>query len=521
MRRAVSALLLRNRALGSRSFCSLPKDVRVPVDFSDTKIAFHDKSNFELMRALAIYIVCSYRPIVGNSQRIYNLCTSIFGHDIIDPIVKVTFFSHFCAGETNADVTAAVNRLAKSGIGGIVDYAAESDIGDHETPRHEREKAYEENTRIALEAIKAASSQEIGFAALKLTSLCDPEVLRRATVKLHDLERTFYRFLYPRGKIPVDPYKTLVTESIDFDQFWEGLQERGLLVTKKDARRLFRKLDVDNSGGIQFSEMLGEVNRTTLLVDQLEGISRDKYALGDEDLEELNRLWKRLKQIADVAKENKVRVLIDAERTYTQYAIDFFALCLQEEYNRDGFPTIYNTYQCYLKDSYTRMLLHHQLANERDFRLAFKAVRGAYMWQERATATALGKESPIYPSIDKTHQNYNRVVEYALTHVDSISTMVATHNRESIERALVTMDRLNIPQDKVHFGQLYGMCDFLTYALGKAGYGVFKYLPYGPVSEVMPYLIRRAEENEDALGGVRAERGLVSKELLRRALRRS
>ena len=157
-------------------------------------------------------------------------------------------------------------------------------------------------------------------------------------------------------------------------------------------------------------------------------------------------------------------------------------------------------------------------ARKHGYRFAFKAVRGAYMVQEEKRAAERGYPNPIHDDIMATHENYDRVVREALENHDMTSLMIASHNVDSIRKAAEEMARLGIDskEGEVFFGQLLGMCDQVTLGLGRRGYRVYKYLPYGPIDEVVPYLIRRAEENSDVMGSVSRDKAVLYAELRRR-----
>merc|ERR1712038_1245289 len=242
--------------------------------------------------------------------------------------------------------------------------------------------------------------------------------------------------------------------------------------------------------------------------------------MGQEgQLVQYHNMIQRLHRLAKYASESSVRIMIDAEQSYMQPAIDHLVLMLQRQYNHKTVtphPIIYSTYQCYLKDSYHRVLEDLHRAKREGFHFACKLVRGAYMVQERKRAKELMYTDPIHNTLKDTHWNYNRLIYLLLQHNNDAKFMVASHNAESVMKTVEWMDELNIrPSGSgVSFGQLYGMCDQISYTLGKGGYEVYKYVPYGPVEEVVPYLGRRAEENMGMMGKAQEERRLVQREIL-------
>nr|XP_014352499.1 PREDICTED: probable proline dehydrogenase 2 [Latimeria chalumnae] len=197
----------------------------------------------------------------------------------------------------------------------------------------------------------------------------------------------------------------------------------------------------------------------------------------------------RLRKIGQHAKDNKVRVLVDAEYTYLNPALTLVTMAMMMKFNQSE-SWIWNTYQCYLKEAYNQATRDVELADKLGFCFGVKLVRGAYMDKEQKRAREEGYKDPIQESWEATNKR---------------------------------MEELGIPKDGggVCFGQLLGMCDHVSVTLGQAGYAIYKSIPYGPLEDVMPYLVRRAQENQAVLKGIRKERDLLYRELKRRLLRRN
>uniref|UniRef100_A0A3Q2CFY4 Proline dehydrogenase n=1 Tax=Cyprinodon variegatus TaxID=28743 RepID=A0A3Q2CFY4_CYPVA len=226
---------------------------------------------------------------------------------------------------------------------------------------------------------------------------------------------------------------------------------------------------------------------------------------------------RRLNKIAE-ASVNKVRVLVDAEYTYMNPALTLITMALMKKFNKDG-AWIWNTYQCYLKESRSLLLEALHLSQTEGFCLGVKLVRGAYMDKERKLAEKEGRVDPIHPSWEETNKSYNGCLDVMLEAIsqkpDRYRIIVATHNEESVRRAAERMEELGIDKDggSVCFGQLLGMCDHVSLTLAKEGYPVYKSVPYGSVDDTLPYLVRRAQENRTVLQGIRKERDLLRQEL--------
>ena len=256
-----------------------------------------------------------------------------------------------------------------------------------------------------------------------------------------------------------------------------------------------------------------------LLLEQLNEAPRLRSGVHDSESE--NAAWQRVRErmyaICDVAQEKGVGILIDAEETWIQDPIDRLAIALMTTYNKEK-VVVYNTYQLYRNDRLHFLQLSHGLAKEGGFILGAKLVRGAYMEKERERATKLGYPSPIHLNKEATDKDFDTAAKYCIDHKDSISLLLATHNEASNIAIAKEMENLGLGNNdsQVHFSQLYGMGDHITFNMAVAGYNVSKYLPFGPIREVIPYLMRRAEENTSVNGQTNKELVMIKKELARR-----
>lgn len=235
------------------------------------------------------------------------------------------------------------------------------------------------------------------------------------------------------------------------------------------------------------------------------------------ELKTFERVRERIDEICRTAAENNVRIFIDGEETWIQDAIDALVYEMMEKYNRKQ-AIVYNTYQMYTTDRMEKLRQARALAVRQGFYLGVKLVRGAYMEKERARAAKMGYPDPIQPNKEACDRDFNEALKFCIDNKQRIALCAGTHNEDSCYFLTALMEKYNIkPNDPdVYFAQLYGMSDNISFNLAKAGYNVAKYLPYGPVEAVMPYLFRRAQENTSVAGQSSRELLLVQRELQRR-----
>lgn len=235
------------------------------------------------------------------------------------------------------------------------------------------------------------------------------------------------------------------------------------------------------------------------------------------EAEEYARVKQRVERICEACYDSSVKVLIDAEHSWIQQAIDDMAREMMQKYNRQA-PVVFNTYQLYRSDKLASLKADYYLAETTGFFLGAKLVRGAYLEMERERATAHGYPSPIQADKEATDRDYDDALRFCLDHIDRIGIVAGTHNEASCELLATEINERQLPHDHPHiwFAQLLGMSDNLSFNLAATGYRVAKYMPYGPIKAVMPYLFRRAQENTSVTGQVGRELSLIIKERRRR-----
>lgn len=239
--------------------------------------------------------------------------------------------------------------------------------------------------------------------------------------------------------------------------------------------------------------------------------------LSSEEKEEWHRAVKRMLKICEDANRKKTGVLIDAEDSWIQDPVDALTILMMDTFNKEK-AVVYNTIQLYRHDRLAFLKDSYEASSKRNFILGAKLVRGAYMEKERKRAAEMGYPSPIQPNKEATDRDYDAAVAFCIDQLDEIATIVASHNEDSNLLATQLLDQKKLPHNHkhIHFSQLYGMSDNITFNLAKEEFSVSKYLPFGPIKDVIPYLMRRAQENSSVSGQTGRELGLIKKELERR-----
>lgn len=268
-------------------------------------------------------------------------------------------------------------------------------------------------------------------------------------------------------------------------------------------------------------------SRIPITVFKITGIGRfallekldAKQTLTAAEEAEFAKVKQRCQRICQTAFDKNVPIMIDAEESWIQKTIDELAFDMMCLFNKER-VLVYNTYQMYRHDKLADMKADHLIARETGFLLGVKMVRGAYMEKERKRAAEMGYQSPIQPDKAASDKDYNASLVYCIENIKEIGFVAGTHNEESCQILAQLMDDYNIPHQHPHvyFSQLLGMSDNLSFNLSDADYNVAKYVPYGPVKAVLPYLFRRAQENTSIAGQTSRELNLIEKEKARRRI---
>ncbi len=381
------------------------------IDFNNTIIAFHHKTNSDLKKAWWLFNSFKYPFIVNVGPKMADFAFLL--RLPIKGMVKSTIFAQFCGGENIEECSVAIRNLTQSNIGTILDYSVEGE---------ESEKVFDATCNEIIATIhKAAGNPFIPFSVFKTTGI-----------------------------------------------------GRFALMAKMNS-----KLELNNLEEAEFIRLKG-----------------------------------RFEKICQTAYDKKVRVFVDAEETWIQDTIDKLTYSMMMKFNQET-AIVYSTIQCYRKDRVAHL---QNVVATLDCKLGFKLVRGAYMEKERERAQAKGMPSPIQNTKELTDKEFNAVMTICMQHIDKVYFCAGTHNEESSQLLVDLIEQYNLqPNDqRIYFAQLLGMSDHISYNLANAGYNVAKYVPYGPVRAVLPYLSRRAQENSSVKGQVGRELRLITEELTRR-----
>ncbi|XP_027349062.1 proline dehydrogenase 2, mitochondrial-like [Abrus precatorius] len=428
------------------------------LNLHDVEKLFSFVSTPKLLRSSAVLHATALEPMVdfGTWLMRSNLMHMEGFRDVVLAAVRRTFYSHFCAGEDASTAGKSIASLNDAGLRGMLVYSVE-DANDND--------ACDRNLQGFLDTVRVSRSlppSSVSFVIVKITAICPMSLLER----MSDLLRWQHR----------DPSFTLP---------W-----------KQDCFPIF-----SNSSPLYHTRKRPE-------------------PLTPQEESDLQLAFERFHELCQKCVQASIPLLVDAEHTQVQPAIDYFTYSSAILHNKGDNPTVFGTIQTYLKDAQERLMLASEAADKMGISMGFKLVRGAYMSSERSLAASLGYASPIHNTIQDTHKCFNDCSSYMLEKIANGpgGVVLATHNVESGRLAAAKAHELGIGKvnHKLEFAQLHGMSEALSFGLSHAGFQVSKYMPFGPVEKVMPYLLRRAEENRGMLAASGFDRQLMRKELGRR-----
>ncbi|NXK40581.1 PROD dehydrogenase, partial [Piprites chloris] len=411
-------------------------------------------------------------------------------------------------------------------------YRTHQGFGDHyagvtgvHTYFYADEAKCDQHMETFLRCIDASSGSSVdGFSAIKLTALARPQFLVQFSEVLVKWRRFFLQMAAEQGQAG----RAVLEMKLEVEKLQETLANLGI-VSKAESQewlvgeRLGTNSTVDLLDWNSLLDSRTKISKPLLIPNRQTGQLEPLLSgFSEEEDLQMKRVLQRMDVLAKRAMEKGVRLMVDAEQSYFQPAISCLTVETQRRFNRNK-AIVFNTYQCYLREAYDNVTGDVELSRREGWHFGTKLVRGAYMEQERERAAQMGYEDPINPTYEKTNEMYHRCLDYVLEeikHRRKASVMVASHNEDTVKFTLRRMMELGIhpSEKKVCFGQLLGMCDQITFPLGQAGFPVYKYVPYGPVNEVLPYLSRRAQENRGFMQRANRERDLLWKEVKRRLL---
>ncbi|KAL0450396.1 UNVERIFIED_CONTAM: Proline dehydrogenase 1, mitochondrial [Sesamum latifolium] len=416
--------------------------INFQLELDDTKRLFSSVSTSKLIKSTGMLKISSYNRAVDFGLWIMTsgLMNNPVVRNLVLAVTEHTFYPHYCAGKDLEKAVRTVKKLWDSGLGAMLNYGLE-----HATDNESCDRNLQEFLRT-INSTKSIDSCQVSFVVVKITAVCPPSLLTR----ISDLLR------------------------------WEQKDKSLHLPWKLKTLPIFS----------ESSPLYHTMTRPP--------------PLSREEEHDLELAYERLDKICKNSIEANKPLLIDAEHTAIQPAIDYFSYSAAIKYtSKEDDPIIFNTIQAYLKDAKERLVVSKKAADKMGVPVGFKLVRGAYMSIEKQFAASLGVESPIHDDIQKTHNCYDDCAEFLLEEaVDGCYTG---------GKAAFKAISLGLECDNPYFqfAQLYGMAEVLSFSLRNEGFRVSKYLPFGPVEQIMPYLLRRAEENRGLLAASSIDRVLM------------
>ncbi|TXG57848.1 hypothetical protein EZV62_015677 [Acer yangbiense] len=458
------------------------------IDINDHQKLFGLLSTSKLLRAAFNLHLAAIESIVDLGTWVMNskMMEMELARDVVLGTVKHTFYEHFCAGESAAEVRRCVGKLNEAGLRAMLVYAVE----------HTNDKTEcQQNLQGFLQTVQSVKS------------------LPPSSVRFH----LIFSFLFVQVFIYLFIYSAWINSLFLVSSVIVKISAICPMSLLERVSDLLRWQQKDPSLNLPW-----KLNTFPIFSDcsPLYHTQKKPDPLTPEEETELQLGHERLLKLCQECVDANVPLAVDAEDTLIQPAIDYMTYSSAILYNRDDRPIVYNTMQAYLKDAKERLFLATKDAEKMKVPMGFKLVRGAYMSSETKFASSLGCESPIHNTIQDTHACYNDCASLMLEKIanGSSAVVLATHNVESGQLAAAKAKELGIDKgnEKLEFAQLYGMSEALSFGIRNAGFQVSKYMPFGPVEMIIPYLLRRAEENRGFLSTSNHDRLLIRKELNRR-----
>eukprot|EP01069_Polyplicarium_translucidae_P010443 Polyplicarium_translucidae@DN3379_c3_g1_i10.p1 len=493
------------------------------VDFENTAVAFSHLGTRKLVMKYLVLRGCTIPAIGSKADKIFSASNRLLGSRFTSFAMRHTVFPVFCGGESSKDLQSTLKQLSSFNIGAILDYAAES------SPELESDTAgstLDANAATILESIEVASGAGNPI-AIKLSAVQEP--LKVCSTALRQVENAFRDGLEVAGG---DLVPAMTTRR---ERFLASLKERA---TQFGGNFAAETCDV-------FLSNSSDADRATLS-ECLSFFSPGVLfrIFFPKDAPSLEQSWSegegRINEILEHAKAHDVRILVDAEHQCLQPAIDWLALAAMERFNTSDHALVSNTYQAYLKDSFVRLRADLARVTGTGVRFGAKLVRGAYLSFERKSAQEEGRPDPICSTLAATTASYDRCTALLLDNYGTADSLFGTHNETSVQMIISTVWKITEsldpsgdlvwPTRSISIAQLLGMADNITFNAAEVVKPLaptdtrdvpqqpfcYKYVPYGPIQTVLPYLLRRVEENSSVLGSAVRELPLMRKEIGRR-----
>jgi len=457
-----------------------------------------------LLKRIIIYKLCQTNLFIDKGEMIIRNCYKALGKRFTNVMINNTAGEIFTAGESIAQLSSESERLIKGNIESYGNYMLEG----IET---EDAATYDANTKYTISVIKEyCIPRPYTGIALKLTAYMPMGYWKTLNKKQEDIF-AFYDKLSSKngGKYftKADLEEELAVRKISYSQ--QNIDEFFRLVRKD----LENEADSDKITKLQ---VFSNLHAFPIDLKNVSNLQTKLWPLSSKEIMQGEKLLERLHMMIKEAADNKIRLLIDAEQTFIQLTIDSFTRQFASIYNKD-YPLLLNGFQGYLKRSEAFLSLEIERCKKLGICFGAKLIRGAYMNEERRVAEEKKYESPVWETIEATHTSMHRNVEYALRNMPKNShVLIGSHNENTVNLGTKLMQELGLTNDQVGFAQLKGMSDHLTFQLAAEGYKVAKYLPFGPTEELMPYLIRRAQESKQVMRETKYQDEFLKKELKNR-----
>jgi len=473
---------------------------------------YKNQTWLDLCNLIVMTTCCTNGLFVDNCHHLYNITRKVLGVRISEFLVANTMGRIFTSGHTLEQMDNSIATWRYPNINILISYSNEAPI-ELITPEMLDNNAL--NYVWCVQLCHKSNRDNYGI-ALKCSSICSMAYLRIANSAQIKIRSAF------------SPGFGNLSESLNTKQIGEFLKANNVEFSFRELQefiKLFfnKELSQENQNELEISkfEWLNEMHM--FYVDSQEKnsnkILKQLAGINESDLAEIEKLSQRLKLICDEGFKFKQKVLIDAEQTYLQAAIDSFTVQFSNIYNKGEIAIVLNTFQNYLKSSPERIKYEVERCKALGLPFGMKMVRGAYMVEERRLAREYSYEDPILPNIEDTHQSYNGNLEYLMSNwIPGSRVVIASHNESSINwgKQLITKYNINSQKGAVSFAQLLGLGDHLTHSLASEGYAVGKLCHYGPLHYMVPFLIRRAQESKQVLASSSLKRRLAFNEIFQR-----